>query len=107
MTVQGLQRKVKKNRKRAGICGQNNDLRCSTVEGLCCLVGTLLEKTLVGCLLDDVEDLSGQRGVCDWPCGGRIVGHGMVSFRIWYYKQLTPLQEQEWVSRRREKKKEN
>jgi hypothetical protein len=54
---------VKKNLEGLGVGGQNDELGDTTVEGLGGLVGSLLQLTVVGSLLDDVEDLLGEGGI--------------------------------------------
>lgn len=58
---------------------QDDKLANTTVQRLCCLVGTLLQLVVVRCLLDEVEDLVRELGVGEGEglgvgCGG-CVGH--------------------------------
>ena len=59
---------VQENGQWSGVGGEDDDLGDTAVEGLGGLVGALLQLAVVGCLLDDVEDLLGEGRIGDWPC---------------------------------------
>lgn len=58
---------VEKNGERGSVCCEDNDLRDTTVQGLGSLVGSLLQLTEVGRLLNNVEDFLGQSRIGDGP----------------------------------------
>lgn len=49
-----------------GVCGHDDELGDTSVQGLGGLVGTLLQLTEVGSLLDNVEDLLGESLISEW-----------------------------------------
>ena len=51
--------KMEENGERSSVCGEDDDLADTTVEGLGSFVGTLLELAVVRGLLNDVENLLG------------------------------------------------
>lgn len=61
--------------KRSGVGGEDDDFGDTTVEGLGGLVGALLQLTVVGGLLDQIEDVLGEGGVGDGPGGGVVLRH--------------------------------
>lgn len=68
-------RDVEENGKRSGVGGEDDDFGDTTVEGLGGLVGALLQLTVVGGLLDQIEDVLGEGGVGDGPGGGVVLRH--------------------------------
>ena len=48
---------MEENGERGGVGSENDDLTDTTIQSLCCFVCALLELTVVGGLLDDIEDL--------------------------------------------------
>lgn len=56
----------------SGVGSEDDDLGDSAVEGLGGLVGALLQLAVVGCLLDDIEDLLGKGRIGDWPCWEKV-----------------------------------
>lgn len=58
---------MQQNRQRAGISSEHDELRRSTIQGLCGLVRAFLDLAVVSCLLDEVEDVLGQGLVGDGP----------------------------------------
>ena len=82
--------------KRSGVGGEDDDFGDTTVEGLGGLVGALLQLTVVGGLLDQIEDVLGQGGVGDGPGGGVVLRHfwekvggwGVRSFVIWLARRF-------------------
>lgn len=60
--------KVQEDSQRRGIGGEDDNLGDTTVEGLGCLVGSLLQLAIMGCLLYDIEDLLGESRIGDGPC---------------------------------------
>lgn len=66
---------MQENGQRSSVGGENDNLGDTTVEGLGCLVGTLLQLAVVRGLLDQVEDVLGQGGVSDGPGGGVVLRH--------------------------------
>lgn len=58
---------VEKNGERGSVCCEDNDLRDTTVQGLGSLVGTLLQLTEVGSLLNNVKNFLGQSRIGDGP----------------------------------------
>lgn len=68
-------RDVEEDGKRSGVGGEDDDFGDTTVEGLGGLVGTLLQLTVVGGLLDQIEDVLGEGGVGDGPGGGVVLRH--------------------------------
>lgn len=61
------QGQVQQNSQRGGISSEDDDLRCSAVEGFCRFVSALLQLLVVGSLLDDIEDILGEGFVGDGP----------------------------------------
>ena len=51
---------MKEDRKRGGVRSKDDDFGDASVQGLCCLVGTLLQLAIVRCLLNDIEDFLGK-----------------------------------------------
>jgi hypothetical protein len=68
--------KVQQDGEGRGVGGEDDDLGDAAVESLGRLVGALLQLAVVGCLLDDVEDLLGEGGVGDGPGWGGVRGTG-------------------------------
>jgi hypothetical protein len=66
---------VQQNGQRSSVGSEDDNLSNTTVEGLGGLVGTLLQLTVVGGLLDQIEDVLGQGGVGDGPGGGVVLRH--------------------------------
>jgi hypothetical protein len=66
--VLAKQRQVEEDGERGGVGSENDQLADSAIQGLGCLVGTLLELAVVGGLLDEVKDLLGESLV--GPKGG-------------------------------------
>lgn len=82
---------MEEDSKRSSVGCENDDLTDTTVQGLCGLVGTLLELAVVGCLLNNIKNLLGcaneladiqssrqslaaltESGIGYGPCGGSI-----------------------------------
>lgn len=68
------ERQVQEDGQRSGVGSEDDDLGDAAVESLGGLVGALLQLLVVGCLLDDIQDLLGQ------GCVGRGPGwRGMLA----------------------------
>lgn len=69
---------MEKDRKRGSVGCEDDYFGDTSIQGLCGLVGTLLQLTIVGSLLDDIEDLLGE------SCRGKqLVGvHFLQNFRL-------------------------
>ena len=58
---------MEKNGERSGISCEDDDLRDTSVESLCSLVGSLLQLSSMACLLYNVQQLLGQSRISDGP----------------------------------------
>ena len=72
------QGQVQQDGERGGVGGQDDDLACSTVQGLGGLVCALLQLAVMAGLLDEVEDLLRESLLSDGPCGAGYVRHDEV-----------------------------
>merc|ERR1712169_55725 len=60
-------RKMKKDSKRGSVCCKDDDLRDTSVQSLCSLVGSLFQLPGMACLLHNVQQLLGQSRIGDGP----------------------------------------
>lgn len=58
---------MQEDSKRSSISGQDDELGDTSVQGLGSLVGAFFQLTVVGGLLDDIQDLLSESGVGDGP----------------------------------------
>lgn len=59
--------KMKKDSKRGSVCCKDDDLRDTSVQSLCSLVGPLFQLSGMACLLHNVQQLLGQGRIGDGP----------------------------------------
>lgn len=65
--VLAQKRKMKKDSKRGSVCCKDDDLRDTSVQSLCSLVGSLFQLSGMACLLHNVQQLLGQSRIGDGP----------------------------------------